>query len=93
MFEKCGTCQYYVGLENEPLQKESFKVKNQELIWKLNQEHSLEIEEWTQLFTTYTTEDVKNATELAQKIAVSVFGKQIYFRGIIEFSNICKCDC
>ena len=68
-------------------------MKNKELIEKLNKEHSLSFEEWEQLLSTYTKEDYEYATNLAREIAVDVFGKKIYFRGIIEFSNFCKCDC
>ena len=66
---------------------------NQELIFKLNKEHFLEINEWEQLLSTYTKEDLECAVNLAQEIAVERFGRNIYFRGIIEFSNFCKCDC
>ena len=68
-------------------------MSNQELIKKLNQEHSLSMAEWEQLFENYSEEDVAYATELARKIAVENFGRKIYFRGIIEFTNHCKCDC
>lgn len=68
-------------------------MKNQELIWKLNKEHSLDFTEWEQLLSTYTKEDLEYATKLAQEIAIAVFGRKIYFRGIIEFTNFCKCDC
>ena len=68
-------------------------MKNKELIDQLNKEHSLKKEEWEQLLSTYTKEDLEYATNLAREIAVNVFGKKIYFRGIIEFSNFCKCDC
>lgn len=68
-------------------------MKNQELIWKLNQEHLLAMAEWEQLLSTYTKEDLEYATKLAREIAVAVFGRKIYFRGIIEFTNFCKCDC
>ncbi len=68
-------------------------MNNQELILKLNKEHSLDMEEWEQLLSTYTKEDLEYATKLAQEIAIDVFGRSIYFRGIIEFSNFCKCDC
>jgi biotin synthase len=33
------------------------------------------------------------AKSLAREIAVKNFGKTLYFRGIVEFSNICRCDC
>ena len=68
-------------------------MNNQELICKLKKDHSLPIEEWEQLMETYTKEDLEYAADLARKIAVREFGKTIYFRGIIEFSNFCKCDC
>lgn len=63
------------------------------LIDKLHETHSLEMGEWEQLVADYTKEDLEYAADLARKIAVREFGKRIYFRGIIEFSNFCKCDC
>lgn len=66
---------------------------NQKLIQKLKETHSLALEEWELLFSTYTKEDLDNAAALSKEIAVREFGKQIFFRGIIEFSNFCKNDC
>lgn len=68
-------------------------MSNQDFIEKLNEIHFLEFSEWEQLFASYTKEDVTFAMELARKIAVAEFGRKIYFRGIIEFSNFCKNDC
>lgn len=68
-------------------------MENQMLIEKLHQDHSLTLEEWRQLFGSYTEEDVIYAIDLARKTAVKNFGKKIYFRGIIEFTNFCKNDC
>ena len=68
-------------------------MKNRDLIDQLKTSHSLTTKEWEQLFSTYTKEDVEYATALARTISVENFGKTIYFRGIIEFSNFCKCDC
>lgn len=68
-------------------------MNNQALIRKLNEEHSLELAEWEQLLSSYTKEDLDHAMKMAQEIAVAQFGKKIYFRGIIEFSNFCKNDC
>ncbi len=67
--------------------------KNKKLIDKLNREHHLENSEWQQLFSTYTEEDREYAAVMAREIAVRNFGKKIFFRGIVEFSNICKNDC
>ena len=68
-------------------------MKNKEVIEKLNKEHQLKQEEWVQLFATFTVEDREDASEIARKIAMKHFGKNIYFRGIVEFTNICKNDC
>ena len=66
---------------------------NQRLIEKLKEIHSLELQEWEQLIRTYTKEDLEYASNLARELAIREYGKTIYFRGIIEFSNFCKCDC
>ena len=68
-------------------------MENKKLIEKLGKEHSLSEKEWVQLFETYTDEDLDFATELAREITVRRFGRRIYFRGIVEFTNICKNDC
>ena len=59
----------------------------------LNREHCLNKEDWVALFATFTKEDSAYAQTLARKITHKHFGKTIYFRGIVEFSNICKNDC
>lgn len=68
-------------------------MNNRELIEKLNKEHHLNKEEWVQLFDTFTEEDRAFAAGIAREIVVKNFGKNIYFRGIVEFTNICKNDC
>ena len=68
-------------------------MTNREVIDLLNRQHRLEEDQWVQLFGGFTQEDLDYAMELAREIAVARFGKNIYFRGIVEFSNICKNDC
>ena len=68
-------------------------MTNKQLIETLNREHRLEENQWVQLFGSYTKEDLEFAMDLAREITVSRFGKRIYFRGIVEFTNICKNDC
>lgn len=68
-------------------------MNNRQLIEMLNREHRLEKPQWEQLFATYTPEDLDFAADTARDITVRRFGKKIYFRGIVEFSNICKNDC
>ena len=68
-------------------------MNNRELIDLLNTQHKLESAQWVQLFETYTEDDLEYAMALARSITVKNFGKTIYFRGIVEFSNYCKNDC
>ncbi|MBQ9857567.1 MAG: [Oscillospiraceae bacterium] len=68
-------------------------MNNRELIDLLNAQHKLENTQWVQLFETYTEDDLEYAMALARSITVKNFGKTIYFRGIVEFSNYCKNDC
>ena len=68
-------------------------MTNKEQIDLLHKQHHLEESQWVQLFATWTKEDLDYAMNLAREITVARFGKKIYFRGIVEFSNICKNDC
>lgn len=68
-------------------------MTNRERIDRLEIEKQLPKEDWVQLLSTFTTEDREYAAEKARKISTGIFGKTIYFRGIIEFTNICKNDC
>ena len=68
-------------------------MDNRERIDRLEAEKKLSKEDFVQLLSTFTPEDREYAAEKARTISVGIFGKQIYFRGIIEFTNICKNDC
>ena len=69
------------------------KLSNLDLINKLNIEKTLNIAEWVQLVSSYTQEDAADAAKLAKQIAQERFGNKVFFRGIIEFTNICKNNC
>ena len=64
-----------------------------ELINKLYKEHRLDRQEWTQVLSDFTEEDRIYAAGLAREVADNIYGKDIYIRGIVEFSNICKQNC
>lgn len=64
-----------------------------ELIQKLNAEKELSHGEWVRLLSGFTEEDAAFAAALARKLADDRFGNAVFFRGIIEFSNYCRCDC
>lgn len=68
-------------------------MNNFELIDKLEKDRHLEREQWVKLFETYTEQDREYAAQKAVKIATEKFGKKIFIRGIVEFSNVCKNDC
>ena len=68
-------------------------MKNEDLIRTLHQSRKLSENEWRQLFTEYDEEDVTLARSLSREIALKRFGKRLWFRGIVEFSNICKQNC
>ena len=68
-------------------------MTNLQLIDLLHRQHHLEESQWLQLLTNPSPEEMDYAKTLAREITVRNFGKTIYFRGIIEFSNICRCDC
>lgn len=63
------------------------------LIDQLNHKKNLSPEDWEALIASYTEADASYAAALARDISQKHFGNAIYFRGIIEFSNICKNNC
>ena len=62
-----------------------------DLIAKLKKNHTLSREEFRELLTTdkYDSSLFKSADEIRQKI----YGKDVYIRGLIEFTNYCKNNC
>ena len=68
-------------------------MTNQELIKKLQTDGVLTKEQFVQILSTYTTEDMEFARNLAKETAKKYFGNKIYIRGLIEFTNICKQNC
>lgn len=68
-------------------------IRNVELIDKLNKDKSLSKDEWVALLGTYTASDKEYARGIARRIALENFGKKVFFRGIVEFTNYCKNDC
>lgn len=68
-------------------------MTNIELINKLNTDGVLTKDEFLKILKTYTPDDLTYAQKLAVNISEKYFKKQIYIRGLIEFTNICKQDC
>ena len=68
-------------------------MTNRDRICRLQAERALPREEWTALIATASAEDRALAGALAREAALRRFGRRIFFRGIIEFTNFCKNDC
>lgn len=68
-------------------------MKNLELIDRLAAGATLSRGDWLALLTTHTSDDDAYAASLAREVAIERFGRRIWFRGLIEFTNICKNDC
>ncbi len=64
-----------------------------DLINKLEKERSLTLEEYELLTENRTEETAKMLAEKAVKKRKEVYGNDVYIRGLIEISNICKNDC
>ena len=64
-----------------------------ELILKLEQENKLTKEEWISLIESRTPELAEFLFERAREVRHAHYGKDVYIRGLIEFSNYCRNDC
>ena len=66
---------------------------NKTIIEELNTSHSLPREKWHTLLSSFTEEDRIYAASLARRVADEIYGKDVYIRGIVEFSNTCNRNC
>jgi len=70
------------------LDKELFLI-----IEKLIKEHRLTEKEYEYLLENRTSEAADVLAEAAVKVRKEIYGSEVYIRGLIEISNICKNDC
>lgn len=64
-----------------------------ELINKLEKNHSLSLEEYEYLISNRNEEYAKILADKATEARKKIYGNDVYIRGLIEISNICKNDC
>ena len=64
-----------------------------ELIEKLENTHSLTLDEYEYLITNKSDEATEILAEKARAVREKHYGKAVYIRGLIEIGNICKNDC
>ena len=69
------------------------KDSEEELVEKLKDDHCLTLDEYESLIEKRDEEASALLKKYANEERESVFGKDVYIRGLIEFSNICKNDC
>lgn len=68
-------------------------MNNLERIALLRKEKSLEKSEMIQLLRTASKEDRMFLSEQAREVREKIYGKDVFVRGLIEFTNICRNDC
>jgi len=68
-------------------------MNNRALIEKLEKERALSEAEYLQLLSTFDKEDADLLAAKARGARERVYGNRVFFRGLIEISNICKNDC
>lgn len=64
-----------------------------ELIEKLKEKNNLTKEEWIRVIEGRTPEIAEYLFKQAREVRERYYGKDIYIRGLIEFTNYCKNDC
>ena len=68
-------------------------TKNQVRIDQLAREHTLSWEDFRLLLTTMTPEDEDWLYSRARQLRELYYGKEVYLRGLIEFTNYCRNNC
>lgn len=64
-----------------------------ELIDKLEMEHILSKNELAEIISGHTPETDEYLFSKARAVREKIYGKDVYMRGLIEFTNYCKNDC
>lgn len=63
------------------------------LIDKLEQQQSLTLEEYALLVRSRSQETMNYIQPKAERIRKEIYGTDVYIRGLIEFTNLCKNNC
>lgn len=67
--------------------------EKKQLIDKLKSEQMLSKEEFLELLKEWNTEEEEYLYAQARRVREAAYGKDVYLRGLIEFTNYCKNDC
>lgn len=63
------------------------------LIDKLREKNILSRKEFAKLLQDWSAEEEEYLYEQARQVREEIYGKDVYLRGLIEFTNYCKNDC
>ncbi len=63
------------------------------IVEKFKREHSLSVEEYKALLDGYTPELAEDLADEAVRLREPIYGRDVFTRGLIEFTNYCKNDC
>lgn len=88
-----SSCKMGFPLKNESPQRNIPIQTNRERIEKLEREGDLPDEGLARLLETLTPEEEEHLFARARAVREREYGKAVFVRGLIEFSNICKNDC
>ena len=69
------------------------KNDTKQLINRLEATRNLSRDEWIRLIQNRTADDADYLFERAQAVRTRHYGRSVYIRGLIEFTNYCKNDC
>ena len=64
-----------------------------EIIDQIKKEQTIQREQLQALLETTDEQAVSYLRDTARKVADDIYGKQVFIRGLIEFTNYCKNDC
>ena len=64
-----------------------------EIIDQIKKEQTIHREQLQALLETTDEQAVSYLRDTARKVADDIYGKQVFIRGLIEFTNYCKNDC
>lgn len=64
-----------------------------EIVDKVKRRQDITLEEFRMIMETASKEDMDYLTSTAREVADSIYGKNVYVRGLIEFTNYCRNDC
>ena len=64
-----------------------------EIVDKVKRRQDITLEEFRVIMETASKEEMDYLASTAREVADSIYGKNLYVRGLIEFTNYCRTDC